>query len=390
MRHVLCKLVTVSEAHLSPRMSSLKILFTSTSYPKSDTDWRSVFVRNLVFALARERSIQLRVWAPAGPLPQNVTYACREEESAWLDHLMEGGGIAHLLRKGGVSRFTTPLRLVQMLQAAYRREKADLFHANWLQSALPMYGTKTPAVISVLGADYGLLRWPGMTHLLRRSLRQRRCVIAPNAEWMQAPLQERFGDLARVQTVPFGVDQRWFAVQRADTAAQPRKWLVVSRLTRAKLGPLFESGAGIFGRDDELHLFGPMQESLPIPDWVHYHGPTHPAQLEQDWFPNATGLLTLSQHDEGRPQVMLEAMASGLPILASRLPAHTGLIDHARTGWLVGDRDELIAGLRWLSDPLQNRKAGSAARDRVRNEIGTWDDCAHRYVQIYHSLLEPG
>jgi glycosyltransferase involved in cell wall biosynthesis len=369
------------------RRGAVRIFFTSTSYPRSIDDWRGQFVRNLVAGLARPPPRELAVWAPPGPLPGNVRYACDPTESGWLDKLALEGGIAHVLRTGGVSRISRPLRLVQLMGRAYRREAADVFHANWLQSALPMRGTATPALLSVLGTDFALLKIPGMVRMLRRRMRGRQCMIAPNAEWMAPKLAELFGDLARVVTVPFGIDGAWYRIERRAPSG-PRKWLVVSRLTRAKIGSLFEWGEKLFGADDELHLFGPQQEALAIPPWVHYHGPVRPQDLVERWFPEAAALVTLSQHDEGRPQVMLEAMAAGLPVLASRLPAHEGLVSHRQSGYLAGTREELIEGLDWLKDSSHNRTAGEAGRERVTREIGTWDDCAARYVCLYDELLE--
>ena len=43
-----------------------------------------------------------------------------------------------------------------------------------------------------------------------------------------------------------------------------------------------------------------MQESADLPDWVNYHGPASPGTLCREWFPSAHGLITLSQHAEGR------------------------------------------------------------------------------------------
>jgi glycosyltransferase involved in cell wall biosynthesis len=131
-----------------------------------------------------------------------------------------------------------------------------------------------------------------------------------------------------------------------------------------------------------------MQGSLALPPWVHYHGPTHPVELAQNWFPKAAGLITLSQHDEGRPQVMLEAMAAGLPVIASDLPAHRDIIRHKDTGWLAKTRKETLDGLDWLEQPASNNQVGIAAKRWVRNRVGTWDACAARYAALYNRLLE--
>jgi len=51
-----------------------------------------------------------------------------------------------------------------------------------------------------------------------------------------------------------------------------------------------------------------------------YHGPVSPDNLWGKWFPLCSGLITLSHHDEGKPQVMIEAMVAGLPVIASDMP----------------------------------------------------------------------
>ncbi|MDO8459325.1 MAG: glycosyltransferase family 4 protein [Burkholderiaceae bacterium] len=329
----------------------------------------------------------MSVWAPPGDLPKNTTQACTDADATWLAGLAIQGGMAHLLHTRRVLALGTVFSFLLRLRRAYRCKHIDLVHANWLQNALPLWGTSTPALITVLGSDFGLLRVPGMRLLMRAMLRQRRAILAPNAEWMTPTLRQMFGDLVEVRTVPFGVDNPWFEVVRVPARDNVRHWLAVTRLTHAKLGDLFTWGEGLFGPTRQLHLFGPMQEPVDVPPWVCYHGPTHPAELMQKWFPIATGLITLSQHDEGRPQVLLEAMASGLPVLASDLPAHRDMLQHQQTGWLAASRLEVEQGLNWLEQPRINQQLGESARQWIKASVGTWDDCANRYAQAYLDLL---
>lgn len=360
---------------------------SSTSYPENAHDWRGRFIASLAAALARREDIALSLWAPPGELPDNVVAAATTDDVRWLRRLSQQGGIAHLLRNRRMFATATIVQLLARLRRAYRRQPADVCHVNWLQNALPLWGTRTPALITVLGSDFGLLRLPGMKALVRAVLRQRRAILAPNAEWMLPELERVFGDLAEIRPIAFGVDDPWFAVLRSPPG-QVSHWLVITRLTRNKIGDLFEWGEGLFGQDRVLHLFGPMQEELALPSWVQFHGPTHPEELLTTWFPQACGLITLSRHDEGRPQVMLEAMASGLPVIASNLSAHRDIIRHRQTGWLVDSANELREALAMLEKPSHNQETGKAARTWIRENIGTWDDCAARYASAYKCLLE--
>jgi hypothetical protein len=367
---------------------TFRVLMSSTSYPESPQDWRGRFIANMAAALARRDDMTLSLWAPPGELPAAVTAVTTASDAQWLGRLAQQGGIAHLLRTRKVLAMGTILGLIMRLGRAYRSHPADVAHVNWLQNALPLWGSKTPALITVLGTDFGLLRLPGMKMLLRAVLRQRRAILAPNAEWMRPALEQAFGDLAEIRPIAFGVDDPWFQVVRPSWPDSTRHWLAITRLTRNKIGDLFDWGDGLFGPERQLHLFGPMQEELELPSWLQYHGPTHPADLLARWFPMACGLITLSRHDEGRPQVMLEAMAAGLPVLASDLPAHRDILQHRTTGWLAASPDELRQGLEWLDQPVNNRQTGHAAREWVKDSVGTWADCAGRYAAAYRSLLE--
>lgn len=357
-------------------------------YPKDGADFRAVFMRQMIHALARLPSVELVAWTPPGDLPENVRAATTPAESSWLRELLRRGGISHLMRSGGIRALLAPLTLLRMLAAGYRRHPdVDIYHINWLQTALPLPCDGKPALITVLGNDLKLLRLPLMRSLLRRVMRGRQVAICPNAEWMATPLQEAFGDVAGIVPVSFGIDPVWYSIKRG-TAPGARQWLVVARLTSDKLGPLFEWSRPLFectGR--ELHLFGPMEQEIEVPSWVHYHGPASPQSLARDWFPNAHGLITLSRHSEGRPQVMLEAMAAGLPIVASRMPAHASVVAHGETGILCDSPETYAAALDALEAPETNDLFGQSARQRAIIRMGSWDDCAGRYHRIHQQLL---
>lgn len=369
---------------------TIKTLMVATSYPADLTDWKGLFIRHLADALANRTDISLNLWAPPGQTHPDVQVATNDNESRFLTELLREGGIAHIIRKKNVKSLTTPLQLLSRLGSAYRRANVDIYHVNWLQNALPIPNDNRPVLVSVLGTDMQLLKLPAVIPSLRRVFKKHPTIICPNADWMVPLLREAFSDVARVQFIPFGIDPIWYQIERNPPGhvPDPKIWLAVTRLTKAKVGPLFDWGSELFKNGQrELHLFGPMQETMNIPDWVHYHGAVGPDELATKWFPKAHGLITLSRHAEGRPQVMLEAMASGLPIVASRLPAHEGVIRHGETGWICDTPEDVIRGVRQFEEPDLNRAAGATARQWAADTVGTWDDCAQRYVDQYRMLL---
>lgn len=364
---------------------------TATSYPASDSDWRGRFIFDMAESLSGLDGLRLGMWAPLGRLPAKVDSLLDRDDARWLDQLLGRGGIAHLLRSQPVVGGLCALSLLRRLHRVYRDFSASggscIAHVNWIQNALPLVGTPLPALITVLGSDLALLRLPGMVAAVRAMLRGREAILAPNAAWMVPVLNQHFSDVAEVRSIPFGVHRRWFSVERTNASYACGDWLMVSRITRAKLGHFLAWGDGLFSSKRKLHLLGPMQDGLELPTWVTYHGPTNPDALSRDWFPRAAGLLTLSVHSEGRPQVMIEAMAAGLPVVASDLPAHRDLIRDGETGFVVGSAEQLAEALAALDNPLRNRALGDAARSWAAEVVGTWDDCARRYLGAYQDLL---
>ena len=366
----------------------IRVFMTSTSFPSDSTDWKATFIRSMVNTLAARSDIDLTFWGPRGEMPPNVVYTTDSADARWFDRLLEVGGIANVLRNKNVTSITTAFALMRKLRAAYARSPdSHVFHANWLQSVISMKRDGRPLLVTVLGTDFALLKLPGVVSLLRKVFRAGPCIIAPNADWMVPRLETCFGDVASIRCIPFGIDKRWFETPRSMPARMPHRWLLVSRITRGKIGPLFEWGDTIFVGDHELHVFGPMQEKIAVPAWVHYHGATNPSDLREQHFPQTTGLVTLSAHDEGRPQIMLEAMAAGLPIVASPLAAHLDIIKDGETGMIVQSREQLRKVLEVLSLPEENSRIGMNARAWVKNQLGTWEDCGERYANGYKFLL---
>ncbi|WP_235974243.1 glycosyltransferase family 4 protein [Luteimonas deserti] len=375
----------MSEAAPDP----LDVLMVASSFPSDADDWRAVFMRELANALGRQAAIQLRIWAPPGDTGPGVEHVLQSDDANWLSRLMREGGIAHLLRTRPLYAGLVAAGLLRRLRRSYLgNADIDLRHVNWLQNALALPDDRKPLVVTALGSDLALLRYAPIRWAVRRLLKRRPAIVCPNAGWMVTPLRGALGGDIDIREVPFGIDAIWYDLTRAPLQT-PHRWLAVTRLTSGKLGDLFAWAAPYF-EDDRRHLdlIGPMQEAVDIPEWVHYHGPATPAQLCEHWFPSATGLITLSRHAEGRPQVMLEAMAAGLPIIASDIDAHASFLRHDETAWLCNSPGHFRDGLLRLENADSNTVIGEAARNWARSTIGTWNDCAARYLALYRELLE--
>ena len=92
---------------------------------------------------------------------------------------------------------------------------------------------------------------------------------------------------------------------------------------------------------------------------------------------------------EGFPLAALEAMAAGLPIVASAVGGLPEMVEHGRTGWLVppAEPEPLAARLAELiRDPEQTIAMGAAGRIRVGNHFPV-EQMVLRVSGIYDNLL---
>ena len=103
----------------------------------------------------------------------------------------------------------------------------------------------------------------------------------------------------------------------------------------------------------------------------------------------AADLFVLPSYEEGMSLALLEAMAAGLPIVATNIPGNRELVDHGRHGLLVPPgRPEQMAEaiLRILEEPSAAEAMGRAARGRVIAGFSL-DQMIDRHLDLFCELL---
>lgn len=257
-----------------------------------------------------------------------------------------------------------------------------------------------PYVISLRGGDVpGLVPEIVKTHrwlapLRRRCLREAKAVVA-NAEGL-ADLS-RQTDPYEVGVIPNGVDADFFCPSGAKSVAKSGavRLLFVGRFQEQKnLGALLRAMARLRdeGRNCWLEIVGagPLGESLKkmaqdleLGERLHWHGwKTREALLK---LYQSVDMLCSPALYEGMPNVLLEALACGCPVVASDIPGNREVVVHESTGLLypLQDEEALTSSLRRLieDDGLRTR-CGRGAVEHVKANF-SWTKTARKYLDLF-------
>jgi glycosyltransferase involved in cell wall biosynthesis len=110
----------------------------------------------------------------------------------------------------------------------------------------------------------------------------------------------------------------------------------------------------------------------------------NPAEAYRD----QADIFVLPSRTEGVSNALLEAMAYGIPCVATSIGGNTDLIRHNENGLLINpdsEADLVEALLRLVDDATLRQNVGILARQTVQNEY-SMDSVAERYIKLYHTL----
>ncbi len=184
----------------------------------------------------------------------------------------------------------------------------------------------------------------------------------------------------RLTVIPNGVDTDFFKPPVAARRSGPPRVLSIGRLVPDKDPDTLIKAFRLVAADHpqaELWLVGegPRHEALEqlvqesrLSDKVRFL----PGQADLRPLLHQASLLVLSSITEALPNVVLEAMAAGLPVVATRVGGLPEAVIPGETGWLVPPRDvpALAAAMsQLLADPKTRRAFGLAGRKRVEREF---------------------
>ena len=190
---------------------------------------------------------------------------------------------------------------------------------------------------------------------------------------------------------PYGVNLEQFSPAPERRRGKPRI-LFVGRVGYRKGVPELLDAFAPLADLAELHLVGPIDPLINLLGHANVHAV---GALSMQALPgqyHGADIFCLPSWEEGFPLVLLQAMASGLPVVASDATGAADIITDGVEGVVVpaGDKEALGDALRRLvDDPDRRMLMGQAARARVQDGFG-WADYGRRAIDMYTKVLAGG
>lgn len=228
------------------------------------------------------------------------------------------------------------------------------------------------------GAAVVVANSPGLRDLAQRSLQHGTVEMAPNGvdlDTYAPPAQPRADGVFRILFV-------------GRLVAQKGARFILEALPHllAEHGPDVEMV--IVGSGSEEEALRKLAHDLDIQDHVRFAGwvgrDEMPACYQQ------ADVFVLPSFEEGMPNVVLEAMASGLPIVTTDIYGNRELVKDGVNGYLlpVGDSEAIRVALsRLMADTALRSRMGRAAR-QMSLAFG-WDNTARAYLDLIRRMQRP-
>ena len=412
--------------------SLLKVLLLTTSFPLTKESRSGIFIQKMVNHLPD--NIQVTVLTPdsaeAGSQASadySVDYSVlpfRYAPKPWQQLAHGSGGIiAALSRNKLLFLLLPPFLLSNLLTCCYLTRKMDVLHANWSINGVIagmsglLFGK--PVMTTLRGSDVNLIEKSAlMRQLVHFSLRFSDLIITVSPS-LQEKLVEHFPQYsAKIQVICNGIEQAFFdagngkyaadadekdikkiSLEETRTGPAPVRFLYVGNLTAGKgVDIILKAAASLPVENWLLDIIGdgPEREALEmycqeqaLNDKVTFHGSAPPEDMPL--LMAGADVFVFASFAEGRPNVVLEAMAVGLPVIAGEIPAVSDLIQDGQQGLLFppGNVSSLAEHILFLTNrPAERRKMGRKARESIRAMGLSWQEAARAYASLYTEIVE--
>jgi glycosyltransferase involved in cell wall biosynthesis len=385
-----------------------RILHITTSFPADDNDVAAPFVYKLVETQQKmgcNTSVLTPATKVASSFSSKMVHRFRYAPSRWQSLAQSPGGIPVALARQPLYFMLVPGFLAAMALSLIRKAKqSDIIHAHWsICGAIAVFTQQfhhKPVITTLRGADQHAGQKLPYSWIHRKAIEGSAFIVTVNKAFARE-VGLNYPHIKRsIRVIPNGVAGHFYMINdelRTKTPSLkmlfigsliPRKGCEIALKALSELSNEKEISLTIVGDGPERSNLQHLSLTMGIDDKVHFTGSIPPQEIVK--FIEQHHLLLLPSYHEGRPNVVLEAMASGLPVVASDIEGNRELIREGNSGWLFPPGNYLkLADI--LLSILQGKKnlqaAGREGRCWMKDNGFTWEKTVARYIDLYQSIL---
>jgi glycosyltransferase involved in cell wall biosynthesis/GT2 family glycosyltransferase len=401
-------------------MPKPRLLVLTTTYPRWPGDTEPPFVHKLCVQLSAH--FEVRVLAPhtqGASTDEALDGVQVQRYRYWFEcwqALAYRGGLVANLKDNKWRLLQLPCLLLAQafaIRRAVTNGEVDVIHAHWvvpqgLAARLALLGLRHQPRLVCTSHGGDLLGFDGSAmRVLKRWVLKRAAVLTTVSQLIAAKAQAIGIGPLKLEVIPMGIE----TAQMRDGATVDRaamELLFVGRMVEKKGLPfLLEAMARLHTSLPRATLTlvgdGPMRPQLEaqsqvlgLQTCVRFIGALPntqlPAHYRRATVCVAPSVVTAEGDQEGLPVTLMEAMACGCPVVASRLGGIAEVIEHEASGLLVApaDASALASALeRMLQDPSLRERLATSAAAQVYGRFD-WSGIARRHCEVLMPFRRPG
>lgn len=394
-------------------MKKIKVLVLTTSFPLTQSSVSGLFVKRLIDCFPSV--IEPIVVTPCDENNNNsiemydYEIKCFKYAPKKLQVLAhKSGGIPAALQRSKLSLLLVPFFLIAMFVKCFIESKdVDLIHANWsicgvIAGVVGKLRSK-PTITTIRGEDGNKSDTSIVFKiLLKMTLYFSECVVGVSDSLVYKIKSASKNKDIKVICVPNGVEPSLAKYTQANRPDANKELILISvgNLTDNKNTALVIHAVHeliVQGKNVTLNIIGDGPKRTELKQLIDNYGISKNVYLrgalcsEKVYeFISKSNIFVLSSFREGRPNVLLESMALGTPIVASNIEGVQELISDGISGLLYNPNscEQLIKCINKIAEDVQLQKKLSAnAQNYIKSNKLFWDESAKKYHDLYVSVL---